>query len=143
MHKIKNKVSQFKNKGVVLTGSVSYKEAGKYINAFDIGVAPFIRERNESIGLSPLKIYDYAACGVPVVASKIAGLEIIETKHFGILVEPENSIALANATIHLLKNTDLRRKFGRNGRKTVEKNFSWNRITKQIIGIGTLPHKTF
>jgi glycosyltransferase involved in cell wall biosynthesis len=41
----------------IFTGAVPYEEVPKYINASDVCVAPFVRERNERIGLSPLKIY--------------------------------------------------------------------------------------
>jgi len=133
MSKIQKKILQFKNKEVLLTGRVSYKEAVRYINAFDVGVAPFIRERNESIGLSPLKIYDYAACSVPIVLSRIKGLEILEKKNFGVLVELDDPVAMANSIISLLKNSKLRRKLGKNGRKIAEKEFSWQRVAEQIL----------
>ncbi|MEJ2355764.1 MAG: glycosyltransferase, partial [candidate division WOR-3 bacterium] len=64
MPKIRTKVSQINSEKVILPGYVPYEKANLYINAFDIGVAPFIRKRNEKIGLSPLKIRDYTACGV-------------------------------------------------------------------------------
>ncbi|MEJ2568823.1 MAG: glycosyltransferase family 4 protein, partial [candidate division WOR-3 bacterium] len=88
---------------IILTGKVPYQETNLYINAFDIGVAPFIRERNESIGLSPLKIRDYAACGVPIITTRIKGLEIVEEKNIGILVPPDDSNALSDAIIKLIK----------------------------------------
>jgi len=133
MPKIQKEISQFKNKEVLLTGRVSYKEAGKYINAFDVGVAPFIEERNASIGLSPLKIRDYAACGVPIVTSRIEGLEIVEEEDIGILVPPDDSAALSRAIIKLLKNPQMREEMGKRGRKIAEKHFSWKGIAEQIL----------
>lgn len=133
MQKINNKVSQFRIKEVILTGRVSYKEAGKYINAFDIGIAPFIEERNASIGLSPLKIRDYAACGVPIITSRIAGLEMVEEENIGILVPPNDSVSLSKAIIELLNNTEKRKKMGKKGRKIAEQYYSWNKIANQIF----------
>lgn len=133
MPKIRKAISQFKNDEVILTGRVPYKEAGKYINAFDIGVAPFIEERNASIGLSPLKIWDYAACGVPVITTRIRGLEIVEQKAFGILVPPGNPESLAEAILKLEREPEMRIKMGRRGRNVVEKQFSWNFVAKQIL----------
>lgn len=133
MPKIQKEISQFKNKEVLLTGRVSYKKAGKYINAFDVGVAPFIEERNASIGLSPLKIRDYAACGVPIVTSRIEGLEIVEEEDIGILVPPDDSAALSRAIIKLLKNPQMREEMGKRGRKIAEKHFSWKGIAEQIL----------
>jgi len=133
MNKIRKKVSQFNNKAVILTGTVPYKEAGKYISAFDIGVAPFIRERNESIGLSPLKIRDYAACGVPIITTRISGLEIVEKKGFGLLVAPDDSEALSEAIIKLIENPALRDKMGKRGREVAEKEFSWENVVRKIL----------
>jgi len=135
MSKIQKKILQFKNKEVLLTGRVSYKEAVRYINAFDVGVAPFIEERNASIGLSPLKIRDYAACGVPIITSRIAGLEMVEEEDIGILVPPDDSVALSRAIIELLKKTktEMRKEMGKKGRKIAEKNYSWKGIVNQIL----------
>ena len=43
----------------IFTGAVPYEEVPKYINSSDVCVAPFVRARNERIGLSPLKNYEY------------------------------------------------------------------------------------
>ncbi len=133
MSKIQKKISQFKNKKILLTGRVSYNEAVRYINAFDIGVAPFIEERNASIGLSPLKIRDYAACGVPIITSRIAGLEMVEEEEIGILVPPDDSVALGRAIIELLNKTEIRKEMGKKGRKIAEKYYSWEKIVNQIL----------
>ena len=118
---------------IILTGKVPYQETNLYINAFDIGVAPFIRERNESIGLSPLKIRDYAACGVPIITTRIKGLEIVEEKNIGILVPPDDSNALSDAIIKLIKKPGLRNKIAKKGRKVAEKEFSWENVARQIL----------
>ncbi len=133
MPKIQKKISKFKKKEVLLTGRVPYKKAVKYINAFDIGVAPFIKERNTSIGLSPLKIKDYAACGVPIVTSRIEGLEIVEEENIGILVPPDDPEALSRAIIRLLKNPAIRQDMGKRARKIAEKHFKWKGVAEQIL----------
>jgi glycosyltransferase involved in cell wall biosynthesis len=133
MPKIQKEIAKFKDKEVLLTGRVSYKEAVKYINAFDIGVAPFIKERNTSIGLSPLKIKDYAACGVPIITSRIEGLEIVEKENIGILVPPDDHKALSRTIRKLIKNHAIRKEMGEKGRKIAEKHFQWKEIAEQIL----------
>lgn len=120
-------------KECIFTGSVSYEKAPFYINSFDVAIAPFIRERNEEIGLSPLKIRDYAACGTPIVASKIKGLEIIEENNIGILVDPEDEKKMVNAIIILLKNPEVRKEMGERARELAEKEFSWRKIAREIL----------
>lgn len=133
MTKIKKKIAGFKNNEIILTGRVPYGSANNYINSFDVGVAP--KQPNITIGYSPLKIRDYSACGVPIVSSRIKGLEIIEEKNFGILVEPGNPLALARAIIKLLNNAALRKKFGKNGRKVAEVEFSWKNVVEKILNM--------
>jgi len=116
----------------IFTGRVPYKEVPNYINVCDICVAPFVKERNERIGLSPLKIYEYMACENPVIASKIEGLGILKQNNAGILVEPENPQELSKAIIKLLKNDELRKEMGEHGRRYVIENHSWKKIAGRI-----------
>lgn len=131
MPKIKKQVSKFKDSEVILTGSVPYRVANNYINVFDIGVAP--RQPNITIGYSPLKIRDYAACGVPIVSSRIRGLEMIEEEGIGILIPPEDPNSLASAILLLSKDEKLRERMGKRGRKLSEEQFSWKIVTKRIL----------
>jgi len=119
----------------IFTGAVPYEEVPNYINASDVCVAPFIKERNMRIGLSPLKIYEYMSCGKPVVSSRIPNLEFIEQNHAGLLVEPENPKELAKAIIKLLKDEKLRRELGENGRKYVTKNHSWEAVARKVAEV--------
>jgi len=121
---------------IIFTGRVSYEIVPLYINMADVCVAPFIRARNERIGLSPLKIYEYLACGKPVVASDIKGVgDLLRHSNAGIAVTPEDPVELANAIIKLLKDEELRRQMGENGRKVVVNNYSWEHTAKKTIEV--------
>ena len=119
----------------IFTGAVPYEEVPKYINASDVCVAPFITERNERIGLSPLKIYEYLACGKPVASSRIPNLEFIEEQNAGILAEPENIEELSKAIIRILKDEKLREDMGENGRGYVVKNHRWEVVAKRVAEV--------
>jgi glycosyltransferase involved in cell wall biosynthesis len=68
IEKIKNK------KNVYLLGHIKYQELPKYIQQFDIAIIPHkINKFTKS--MNPLKLYDYLACGKPVVTTPIAGIE--------------------------------------------------------------------
>jgi glycosyltransferase involved in cell wall biosynthesis len=113
---------------VIFIGAVPYEEVPKYINASDVCVASFIKERRGS----PLKIYEYASCAKPIVSSRIQNLEFMEDQNAGILVEPEKPEELAKAIIKLLKDEILRDEMGRTGREYVVKNRNWKNIAKRI-----------
>ncbi len=71
------------------------------------------------------------ACGIPIVASNIGGIpDIIKDGENGLLVQPKDSEALADAIIYLLKNEGVRENMGKNGRKKVE-DYSWERVAEE------------
>ena len=116
----------------IFTGAVPYEEVPKYINASDVCV---VYKKPLRSGYSPLKLYEYMACGKPVVASRVEGFEILEQNKAGILVEPENPEELAKAIIKLLKDEGLRRELGENGRKYVAKNHSWESVARKVAEV--------
>ncbi len=116
----------------IFTGLIPHEKTLTYINAGDVCVAPFTETRNVKIGLSPLKIYEYAACEKPIVASKIPGLEFIENVNAGIMTESNNSLQLSNAIIKLLKTPKLRLEMGKNGRRYVNNYNRWIDVSKKI-----------
>ena len=60
----------------------------------------------------------------PIVTTDISGnKEIVQHGRNGLVVEPDNSHALAQGIVQLLKGPD-RERFGREGRKIVEERFS-------------------
>jgi len=121
-------------RSIIFTGTVPYESVPEYMNLSDICVAPFIRTRNESIGLSPLKIYEYLSCGKPVVASDIRGVgTILESSNSGIPVIPDAHGELSGAIIKLLNDKQLREQMGENGRKMVVNNYSWETTAKKTI----------
>ena len=121
---------------IIFTGRAPYEMVPLYINMADVCVAPFTRARNERIGLSPLKIYEYLACGKPVIASDIKGVgDLLRHSNAGIAVTPEDPVELANAIIKLLKDEELRRQMGENGRKVVVNNYSWDHTAKKTIEV--------
>ncbi len=118
------------------TGKVPYENIPLYINACDVCVAPFIRERNEKIGLSAIKVYEYLACGKPLVASNIEGVgDLLEISKSGIPVEPGNCEDLGGGIVKLLEDKKLRDRMGKNGRKLVEEKYSWRRAAQDVVHV--------
>jgi glycosyltransferase involved in cell wall biosynthesis len=118
------------------TGRVPYEQVPLYINAADLCVAPFIKERNSKIGLSALKTYEYLACGKPIVASSISGVrDLIESSGGGMPVTPENPEELSAAVVKLLLDENMRVLMGNKGRRYVVENHSWDGVAKKILDI--------
>jgi len=120
---------------IIFTGMIPYRDIPVYINAGDVCVAPFTAKRNEKIGLSPLKMYEYMACGKPVVASRISGLEVLEENNAGILVEPESPAELAQVVVRLLRDKELRGRMGKGARRYVVEKQNWASVAEKVAGV--------
>ena len=117
---------------VIFTGTVPYEEVPQYINISDVCLV--VKKKMKS-GYSPLKLYEYMACGKPVVATDTRGFEILGQNNAGLLVNSENSQELANAIIKLLQSNQLREQMGANGKKLVVAGYSWKNSAKKTIAV--------
>lgn len=114
----------------VFTGFVPYEKVPFYCGASDICVSPYLREAGE---LSPVKVFDYLACGRPVVMSDVADTAKIFYESGAILfIEPENPTELANAINNLLGSRKKRKIMSENGRNFVVSRYDRKIIAKQV-----------
>jgi glycosyltransferase involved in cell wall biosynthesis len=121
---------------IVFIGDISYEEVAVFVNSFDVCLAPFKRERNIKIGLSPLKLYEYLACARAVIASRLQGIsEIISDGKCGYLFEPDDVEDLASRIIESYSERDKLNELGDNGRTLVEKRFSWEEIARRVESV--------
>jgi len=114
-------------------GSVPHTKVCRLICAADLCVAPFARIRNSEIGLSPLKLYEYLACGRPVVASDVPGVaETIRESGAGELVPAGDPSALSSAISLLLTDEMKKTQLGSNGRNFAINFCSWDIAARRI-----------
>ena len=100
----------------------NYDDEAKDIGTFDIGIMPLPHDEWAK-GKCGLKVLQYMACGVPVVASPVGiNQEIIRDGHNGFLATKDDEW-LEKLTL-LLRDEALRRNLGRKGRKMVEDIYS-------------------
>lgn len=115
-------------RGVRFIGYVPDEELPRYYRSCDLFCAP--STGFESFGMVLLEAM---ASGVAIIASDIAGYRTVITNEVeGLLVEPENEIALAQAIIRLLKEPEQRRKMGERGRARAE-GYSWVKVAQQLL----------
>ncbi len=114
----------------LFTGQIEYEATPLWINAMDVCTAPFLKKA----GLrSPVKIFDYLACGKPVVAARIPGTtDIFDGTGTVKLIEPENSRFLAEAILEILANDKEAEEAGSKGRRLVENHYSRRVLAKNI-----------
>lgn len=78
----------------------------------------------------PNAILEAMACGLPCVATRVSGTEDIITHEVnGLLVEPEDSQALAQALLALLRDPSRSSAYGKAARERIEQNYAVEHIT--------------
>jgi len=84
----------------------------------------------------PLAVLEAMAAGLPAVASRAGGLvESIQDGETGLLVEPDNSEALADALIRLLQDDELRETMAEAARTRAVGRYSWDRVAGDFLEV--------
>lgn len=74
----------------------------------------------------PVKMFEYMAAGLPVIASDFPlWRDIVEGNDCGICVQAQNTKQIADAINRLLNNPDEAQRMGQNGRKAVTEKYNW------------------
>jgi glycosyltransferase involved in cell wall biosynthesis len=115
--------------GITFTGAMPHDRLPAALAAGDIGVAPFDPSRHAPLRLgfywSPLKIFEYMAVGLPVVAPALPRLaRLVESGVEGMLYDPIEPRALDRALVALADDV-VRRRMGQAARDRVVRDFSW------------------
>ena len=96
----------------------------------DVYVFPSIQE-----GM-PNTVLEAMACGLPVVACRIEGCEeLVRHGETGLLIPPDDAPALTGAVERLLDDAELRRRMGREGRRVVEREYTWRATAEQYLAL--------
>ena len=76
------------------------------------------------------------ACGLPVIASNVSGInEFLTNGYNGSLVPPKDHEALADAIMDVICDPNLAASLGANARKYVEIHHNWNNILDSLDSI--------
>lgn len=97
---------------IILVGFISQIDVVKYLKISDIGVIPNIRTITGSRYTSPLKIFEYMAAGLPIVASDLPSIREILTDKEAAFFEPEDEHDLADKLINLISDKTKRERMG-------------------------------
>jgi D-inositol-3-phosphate glycosyltransferase len=114
---------------VDFVGSVDQQRLALWYSAADVCAVPSL---TESFGLVAL---ESMACGTPVVATRVGGLQtVVEDGESGLLVPPGDHAALAEAIEQVLMDHRLRMHLAHGARERAE-GFTWHRVGDGIEAV--------
>jgi glycosyltransferase involved in cell wall biosynthesis len=118
---------------VDFVGRVPYSEVVHYINACEFCVGAFNEMRQQS-PCSPLKVYEYLACGKPVLASDLVEIRFIAENGVGALF-PVGKIDAMAAGLQVMLSLPRQEieAMGARARRLVVERFTWEATAKAVF----------
>jgi glycosyltransferase involved in cell wall biosynthesis len=116
--------------GITFVGAVPHADMPAHLAAADVGAAPFDVAAHGPLSLgfywSPLKIFEYMAAGLPVVAPALDRIAtLVRHQQEALLYDPPADVGLGAALERLAGDPMLRERLGAAARRRVVSEFGW------------------
>ncbi len=112
---------------------VPHRDVPLWLTALDVAVMPFPETEHYKYYMSPLKLFEYMAAGVPIVASDLPSIrEILQHDKNAWLVPPGNPESLGRSIVALLKDRDRATRIAKTAREEV-KQYTWRKRAQGIL----------
>jgi glycosyltransferase involved in cell wall biosynthesis len=137
---LRNKLEQeFARRGLVsrvtFTGSLPHEEIPAVIRQFDVAVAPYPAPQH-AFYFSPLKLFEYMACGIPVVAPELGQIaEVMRHGETGLMYRPGDLEGLTGCCHQLLEDGALRQRVGKAAADQVAAQFTWDHNARRTVEV--------
>lgn len=116
---------------ITLTGAVPHQDVPGLLACADVGVAPY--PELEAFYFCPLKVIEYQAAGLPVVASDLGDMaKLVAHGRTGLLVPPGDTRALAHALTELHDDPPQRARFGARARRRADSQHGWEVSAQRV-----------
>jgi glycosyltransferase involved in cell wall biosynthesis len=113
-------------------------EVPYWIRSCDVATIPWTWTEFSAYFTSPLKLFEYMAAGVPILATDLPSIrEVLRHGENAWLVPPGDPKALTEGIRHLLENSDLAERLARQAKEDVHQ-YTWKRraavILRHVLG---------
>lgn len=129
--KIKSHINKNHLEGKVqLKGWINHDQVNEYLNSFNLAVHHYANHY-----MNPLKIFEYLAAGLPVIAPDIESVRTLFKNKEDLIISTQENENLHNEIIALIENVELRKKLSGN-RIVIEKiaaNYTWQNYTERVL----------
>ncbi len=132
--KIRKYIKNNKIINVYIRSFIPHSKIIKYIKSADVLVLPNTsKEERSAKYTTPIKLFEYMASGVPIVASQLDSFKYFLKDHLSaILFKPDNINDLADKIKYILNNPKFARDISFQAQENV-KQYSWAKRAKNII----------
>ena len=121
------------SQAVTLTGPINHDQVPEHIAAMNVAVSP--HPRLDDFYFSPLKLFEYMACGVPTVAANIGQVaELIHDGETGCLYPPGDSEVLANCILNLAAAPARAKEIGWKAATHILDRHTWEKNARAVTG---------
>jgi glycosyltransferase involved in cell wall biosynthesis len=111
---------------VEIKPQVSHSEVIRLMYSSNIGIFFVVPDSITTIFAQPLKLYEYFAAGLPVIAADVPTARSVITKwKCGLLVDPLSVEKIASGIACLATNTKLRKELSKNALKAFQEEYFW------------------
>ena len=119
---------------VTFTGPAAHDEVPRWIARMDVAVAPY--PKDSPTYFSPIKIFEYMAAGIPVVASRVGQIgEFLVHRRSAMLHEPGSVADLVACVEELRRRPALAARLAREARSRLVRNWTWNRNAARVLAL--------
>lgn len=116
-------------------GPFNSTELRKMYQNVDISVI-FVRKTKWFANITPTKLFDSMANGVPVVGNEIGEVkQIVEEGPCGLIIDETDPESIADAFETLARDLDKRREMGRTARRLATEKYSWQAYQKKFLDV--------
>lgn len=118
-----------------ITPWVPHQEIGYPMKTSLLGLAPWQPEEKHKRNI-PIKIFEYMACGLPVVAADLPSIApYILDSGSGVLYDSTNAEELARCVVELLENSEERLRMAESGLKAVRDKWNWGAMESVLLDV--------
>jgi glycosyltransferase involved in cell wall biosynthesis len=119
---------------VIFTGMAPFEKLPSYIQLSSVGLIPHISTPHVETTM-PNKIFQFMMLGKPVIVSSVKPMvRVVNDAQCGLVFGERDPQSLAQAILQL-RDEDLCRKMGQNGRRAVEERYNWQKTVQSLLSL--------
>lgn len=117
---------------VELTGHVPHDQVAERMRTSDVGML-LLHPLERYMKAEPIKLFEYMACGLPVISYHYPAVEGIMTESLcGEMIKPLDLEAVVATLKEWIRDPERRQSLGENGKKAFRENYNWGVCERRL-----------